>query len=125
MRSSALGLALLLAGCHGSGNVRVDVAFDVDADGRAASAKCLSSAGGACQIAFREPIRLHVALHPGEMRRFDNVGPGASVCVEADMAALADCRPTRLEPGYARIRKREDQLARRDPRQRGARAKSG
>jgi hypothetical protein len=107
-----MGLALILAGCNGVHKVSVDVAFDVDADGRATSAKCVASSGGACQIDFRGAAPMRVVLQQGEMRRFPNIGPGVPVCVEAEAAALEDCRPITLDAGYARIRKaHENRLA--------------
>jgi ferric-dicitrate binding protein FerR (iron transport regulator) len=106
MRFRAGLLALALAGCHGAQQkVAVDVAFDVDDDGSATSVKCIASSGGACQIDFRDAWPKHRVLQPGEMRRFSSVGPGATVCVEAEAAALAKCEPIKLAAGYARIRK--------------------
>ncbi|MEP9361261.1 hypothetical protein [Sphingomonas sp. KR3-1] len=98
-------LALALAGCHGPERVGVDVAFDVEADGSATSAKCIASTGGACQIDFRGALPQRVVLQPGEMRRFPEIGPGVPVCIAAEAAELSHCQPTTLATGYARIRK--------------------
>ncbi|NYT42840.1 hypothetical protein HZY97_18850 [Sphingomonas sp. R-74633] len=106
MRFRAGLLALALAGCHGAQQKPgVDVAFDVDDDGSATSVKCIASSGGTCQIDFRDAWPKRRVLQPGEMRRFSNVAPGASVCVKAEVAALVRCKPIKLAAGYARIRK--------------------
>lgn len=105
MRFRAVLLLLALAGCHGPQRPAVDVAFDVEDDGSATSVKCISSSGGTCQIDFRDAWPKRRVLQPGEMQRFPGIGPGATVCVEAEARALANCRPITLAAGYARIRK--------------------
>lgn len=105
MRVGAVLLMLMLAGCHGAQQVAVDAAFDVDEDGSGTSVKCLSSTGGNCQIDFRGALPKRVTLQPGEMKRYDNIGPGVPVCIEAEASAIAHCQPITLGAGYARIRK--------------------
>jgi hypothetical protein len=105
MRLGAMVLMLALAGCQKVEYVGVDVAFDIDPQGRTTSAKCIASSGGTCQIDFRGPAAIRASLQPGEMRRFQGIVPGASVCIEPEAAALAKCEPVTLAAGYARIRR--------------------
>jgi len=113
MRWSAVVLLLVLGGCGTTQKVGVDMAFDVDPDGGGTSAKCIASTGGSCQVDFRGAMPVRAVLQPGEMRRFDGIGPGVPVCIEPEAAELAKCEPIPLGAGYARIRKgRYDRLAR-------------
>ena len=101
MRMAVLGGMLALAACGGK-RVAVEAKFDVDAV-RGVAVTCLKSSGAACEVEFGGTLPLRGSVRPGETRRFDRVAAGTPMCLAADSAGFAGCKPSPLRAGSATI----------------------